>query len=246
MIAKTNGRTSAARARANLAAMFGWAMGEALCDANPVIGTNDPADGIKPRARVLSDAELVVVWNAAGNEDFGRIVKLLILTGARRQEIGSLRWSDIDFDAGTLTIPAERAKNGQALELPLPATPIGILRATPHRRNYVFGTTGLGFTGWSIATDAFRRRLTRTLEPFTLHDLRRTFRTGLGRLGVPPHVAELLINHVKGGVQAVYDRYSYEGEKRAALALWADHVTAAVEGRASKVLPLTRGRRGAS
>ena len=76
------------------------------------------------------------------------------------------------------------------------------------------------------------------LPRWTLHDLRRTFRTDLGRLGVPPHVAELCINHVKGGVQAIYDKHRYEREIASALALWAEHVAAVVEGRKSKVVSL--------
>ena len=99
IIIKTHGRTSAARARAHLSATYTWAVGEALCDVNPVTGTNDPADDLKARDRVLSDNELRLVWNAAGDDDLGRIVKLLILTGARRQEIGSAKWVDIDFDS---------------------------------------------------------------------------------------------------------------------------------------------------
>jgi integrase len=238
VISKKHGKVSAARARANLSAMYAWAIGEALCEMNPVLGTNNPAEGIKSRARVLSDAELRLVWNAAGDGDFARIVRLLILTGARRQEIGSAKWVDVDFETGVLTIPAERAKNGHVLELPLPALALGILQSTPRRGDHVFGATGTGFTSWSIATVAMRRRLTKPMAPWSLHDLRRSMRTGLGRIGVPPHIAELLINHVKGGVEAVYDRYSYEAEKRAALARWADHIAAVVEGRASNVVPM--------
>jgi integrase len=106
----------------------------------------------------------------------------------------------------------------------------------------VFGIAGTGFTSWSIVTAAFRRRIAKPMAPFRLHDIRRSMRTGLGRIGVRPDVSELLINHVKGGVQAVYDRYSYEGEKRAALARWADHVLAVVEVRAAKVVPLVERR----
>jgi hypothetical protein len=78
----------------------------------------------------------------------------------------------------------------------------------------------------------------RLLPSWRLHDLRRTMRTGLGRLGVAPHVAELLINHVPKGMVAVYDKHRYQGEIAAALALWADHVMAAVEGRTTNVVPL--------
>jgi integrase len=239
-IVKEHGRISAARARANLSAMYAWAMGEALTDANPVVASNDPGKGVKPRERVLADAELKTIWNVCDDDDFGRIVRLLVLTGCRRQEIGSLRWSDVDFDTGVLTIPAERAKNHHALELPLPAAPLDILQSTPHRGDYVFGNSGTGFTSWSIATKALRHRITKPMAAWTLHDLRRSFRTGLGRLGVRPDVSELLIGHAKGGVEATYDRYSYEGEKRAALATWAEHIAAITEGRQSKVLMLAQ------
>jgi integrase len=238
IIIKTHGRTSAARARANLTAMYSWAVGEALCDVNPCLGTNNPADDLKSRDRVLTDGEIRLVWDAAGDGDFGRIIKLLILTGARRQEIGSLRWTNIDFDSGVLTVPADRAKNGHALELPLPPAALDLLHSTPRRSDYVFGTAAAGFTGWSVATKAFRGRLAKPMAPWVLHDLRRSIRTGLGRIGVAPHIAELLINHIQGGVQAVYDKYSYGAEKRAALARWADHVLAITEGRESNVVSL--------
>jgi hypothetical protein len=88
-IGKAHGRTTAARARSNLSALFSWAMREGLCESNPVIGTNDPEAGIKPRERVLDDRELRAIWNACQDDDFGRIVRLLILTGCRREEVGS-------------------------------------------------------------------------------------------------------------------------------------------------------------
>jgi integrase len=155
VIAKTHGRVAAARARAYLSAMYSWAMGEALVETNPVVGTNDPSAGIKPRTRVLKDAELRLVWNASGDGDFGNIVKLLILTGARRQEIGSLRWSDVDLDSGVLTIPDTVAKNHRALELPLPPAALDVIRSTPHHGEYIFGAAhASGFTGWSVSLTA--------------------------------------------------------------------------------------------
>ena len=239
IITKKHGRASARRARATLAALYQWSIGEGLVEANPVSHTNDPAAGIRPRSRVLTDAELRAVWHAAGDDDFGRIIRLLILTGARRREIGLMRWRDVDFDSGVLTIPAEVAKNHHALELPLQLVALETLRAVPRRGEYVFGARGTGFTSWSAATAALRKRLGKGFPTdWSLHDLRRSARTGWGRIGVPPHIAELLINHVKGGVEAVYDKYTYVGEKRTALARWAEHVLAVVEGRPSNVVPL--------
>jgi integrase len=192
----------------------------------------------------LTDQELVAVWNACAADDYGRIVKLLILTGCRREEIGGLRWDEIDFDTGVMTIPGERTKNHRALALTLPPVALDILRSAKRRegREYVFGNRGGSFCGWSYAAMALNTRISaaegKSLPPFVLHDLRRTYRSGLGKLGVRPDVAELCINHVKGGIQAVYDKYRYEREIKSALALWADHVLAAVENRARKVVSL--------
>jgi integrase len=230
-ILKAHGRVAAARARAHLSALFNWAMREGLCESNPVAITNDPGAGLRPRERVLTDQELKVIWAACDDDDFGRIVKLLILTGARRQEIGSLKWDEINFNTGVMMIPCERTKNGRALELALPAVALDILQSASRRRDFVFATRGAGFTSWSTSMAALRRRLNVPLAPWSLHDLRRTMRTGLGRLGVRPDVAEMAINHVRQGMIAVYDRHRYQPEIADALARWAEHVTAAVEGR---------------
>jgi integrase len=242
-LSQAHGRTAAARARDYLSAMFSWAMREGLCEANPVVATNDPAAGILPRDRVLSDNEIRTVWNACGDDAAGRIIKLLLLTGCRRDEIGALEWSEIE--AGVLMIPGTRTKNGRALVLPLPAVAIELLAAVPKQSggDFVFGRGGdTPFSGWSAAKLLLDARIAITtgkaLPHWTLHDLRRSMRSGLGKLGVPPHIAELAINHVKGGVEAIYDRYRYEREIAAALARWAEHVLALVEGPESKVVAL--------
>lgn len=246
-IAKEHGRTAASRARSNLSAMFGWAMREGLCDANPTISTNDPAEGIKPRERTLNDTELRVVWRACHDDDFGRIIRLLVLTGCRREEIGQLQWRELDLDSGVLTIPGTRTKNHRTHALTLPPLALDILRAVPRRpdRDYVFGRDGQGFGGWSFATMVLTTRIVaaegKPLPHFVLHDLRRTMRTGLGKLGVAPHIAELTINHARKGIEATYDKYAYEREIKTALALWAAHVEALVSGkRAATVVNLRR------
>jgi integrase len=243
-VVKAHGRTSAARARGNLSALFSWAVREGLCEGNPVIATNDPAEGIEPRDRVLDDSEIKVIWNACQDDDFGRIVRLLSLTGCRREEIGGLKWTEVNFDTGVMTIPGTRTKNHRTLELPLPALAIDILQSAPRRadRDYVFGNRGGGFSAWSYSTLRLNTRIveaeSKSLESWTLHDLRRTLRTGLGRVVVQPHVAELVINHVKGGVEAIYDRHKYQREIGSALALWADHIRTLIEGSDRKVVPM--------
>lgn len=242
-LSKERGRTAAARARDNLSALYSWSMGEGLCEHNPVSATNDPLKGVAPRDRVLSDAEIRAIWNVLPDDDFGRILKLLLLTGARRDEIGGLQWSEIDLKAGVLTIPGERTKNHRTLELKLPEPALDILRAQPRRRpDYVFGLRGKAFSAWSYNSLRLNARIVeaqgKSLVPWRLHDLRRTMRSNLGKLGIPPHVAELAINHVKGGVEGIYDRHKYSREIGAALALWATHLLAVVEGRESNVVTL--------
>jgi integrase len=227
------GKTTASRALGNLSTMFSWAMREGLIEANPCLATNDPGEGLPSRDRILSDAELAVVWRACADNDFGRIVKLLILTGCRRDEIGGLRWSELDRETGIMIIPGARTKNHRTLVLTLPPIAMAILHSIPTRagRDFVFGHRGGAFSSWSYAMVSLSNSIAMqgTLLPhWTLHDLRRSMRSGLGRLGVPPHIAERVINHAPGGVEAVYDKYKYQDEIKAALALWADHVASIV------------------
>jgi integrase len=165
----------------------------------------------------------------------------LVLTGARREEIGGLRWSEIDLATGRLTIPGSRTKNHHPLRLTLPPAALALLPERAAGREYVFGPKQ-GFLSWSYYTALLNRRIAgsegKALAPWTLHDLRRTLRTGLGRLKVPPHVAELVLNHVKKGMVAVYDHWNYEPEIAAALTAWADHVVFVVEERSVNVVAL--------
>src|SRR5262249_20688401 len=196
----------------------------------------------------LSDDEIRIIWKGCNDDDFGRIVRLLLLTGCRREEIAALRWNEVNLDTKVLTIQGTRTKNHRTLELTLPALAIEVLQSCLRRtdRDYVFGSGKTGFMAFSYCTMALRNRIIeaegKPLARWTLHDLRRTFRTGLGRLGVAPHIAELCINHVKGGVEAIYDRHRYQREIKAALALWADHVAAVVEGRESNIVTLRQAQ----
>jgi len=235
-LAKDNGRYAANRARAALSAFYSWAIGEGLAHANPVTGTNKATDEVA-RDRVLSDAELALVWRLAGPGDFGAIVRLLILTGCRREEVGGMAWSELHGDVWT--VPGARAKNGRPLDLPLPPLPLAVLAEVPRRegRDLVFGTGEGGFSGWSAAKARLDARMLAALReadgpkaklaPWRLHDFRRTAATRMADLGVQPHVVEAVLNHVSGsraGIAGVYNRASYGPEKRAALALWAGHV----------------------
>ena len=237
-----NGSPSARRARAALSALYAWAMGHGLTETNPVVGTLAPADA-KPRERVLSDAEIVALWRACGDDQFGTIVKLLLLTGCRRMEICGLRWSELDMEIGILRLPRERTKNGRAHILPLPPMALDIIAAVPRiaMRDHLFGErSDLGFTQWGDKRD-LDKRLVGKVAAWTLHDLRRTCATGMANIGVQPHIIEAVLNHVSGhkvGVAGIYNRSSYEREVKAALAMWAEHVRALTEGGEKKIVPL--------
>ena len=235
-LVKERGKVAAARARANLSALFAWAMREGLIDSNPTIATNRPDAGTRPRERVLNDAELAAIWNACGNNDGGRILRLLILFGCRRQEIGSLLWREVDLENRTLTIGGERAKNHRSLTLALPSVAIEILSSVPRRGEYVFGGFK-AFRSWSdlkLVIDKCSK-----VSGWTLHDVRRSVATGMNELGIAPHVVEQILNHQSGhkrGVAGVYNKSVYANEVRTALVTWAEHIVALVEGRRSKVV----------
>ena len=104
-IARECGNSTATRARGAVGGFFAWCMRMGLCESNPTIGAHAPLPS-KPRERVLSDEELAAIWRACGDDDYGRIIRLLILTACRRAEIGDMSWREIDDRRGTFTIPA--------------------------------------------------------------------------------------------------------------------------------------------
>jgi integrase len=251
-ITTANGTVAATRARAALSALFAWAIREGIADTNPVIGTNRP-DGrqaeAKTRERVLSNRELAEIWRACGNDDYGRIIRLLSLTGQRRNEVGGMAWSELDLERGTWTIPSHRTKNGRAHVIAFPHAALPIL-ARVERRTWtdrLFGRSENGFGGWSKAKKALDQRVAEKqgvperLEPWCVHDIRRTVATRMADLGILPHVIEALLNHISGhksGVARVYNRSTYERETRAALALWSDHLCTIVDGAKAQIIPL--------
>lgn len=231
-ITAEHGAPTAARARSSLSAMFVWAMGAGLVDANPVIGTNRP-ELPAGRDRVLDDSELTGIWRACNDDDYGRIVRLLILTACRREEVGAMTWDEIDVDRSMWTIPASRTKNGRTHVLPLPQVAIEIIKSVPHvvDRDYLFGVRAAGFTLWSVHKRLLDARLG-TIPPWRIHDTRRSVATGMANLGVQPHIIETVLNHYSGhraGVAGVYNKSPYEREVKAALSLWADHIQKLVE-----------------
>ena len=248
-----------------------WAIERGTIGASPCDKIKAPA-AEESRDRVLSDDEIRLAWGAFERVGwpFGQIGKLLLLTGARRDEIASGRWSEIDLElriervvdeegvqrdlqTGLVwTIAKERSKNGIAHEIPLSDAAMRIIQSLPRiadkKDGFIFTTTGAtAVSGFSRAKDGIDAAIVEALradtneegaEPlphWTLHDLRRTAATRMARLGIAPHVVEAVLNHKSGtikGVAAVYNRYSYAAEKRAALDAWARRLDAIVTGRA--------------
>jgi integrase len=242
-IAKDSGPGAASHTWSTLRAFFHWAMRQGAVDNN-VAALYDGGGVGEQRKRTLSDAEIAIVWKACNADQFGNIVKLLILTGARRDEVGHMPLSELDLESKEWLLPPERSKNGSEHLFTLSDSAVDILtKAVETREAFVFGHgKERGFSGWSKAKKAFDKRIAdagQTVEHFTLHDLRRSFASGLQRLKIEPHIIEACLNHTPPKLERNYQTYRYAAEKRAALARWATHVDAIVNGTTTdNVIPM--------
>ena len=238
---------------ATLRKLFRWAVERGDLPVSPMAEMSGPAT-VAARDRVLSDEELAAVWQGADalGRPFGPMVRLLIATGARREEAAALDWAEIDMGNRLWTLPASRAKNDTAHSIPLNDLAMATLSAlSPKRRGLVFSTNGKtapsGFSKAKARLDVealeqLRKRAADReekhvdkilLPPFRLHDLRRTLATGLQRLGVRFEVTEAVLNHVSGaksGVAGVYQRHHWSDEKRLAIDSWGHHVSTTIMG----------------
>lgn len=236
--------------RAYLSKFFNWCIGKRLIRENPTRGlslASAPADF--QRDRVLPISELQAVLKAADGlvkatvtkegkaittgEAQRALVRLLILAGQRRGETSLTKWSELALEGEkpTWKIPAENTKNGLAHEVALSPEAIEVLSRLPRNGEYVFTTDGkTPISGFSKIKATLDEKLSEVnLQPWRLHDLRRSVSTGLGELGFAPHVVEMVLNHVSGekaGVSGLYNRSRYEADCRRALAAWAKAVTA--------------------
>jgi integrase len=252
------GNSAAFQARSKLNGFYVWALKQGLTTVNPVVNTDRPKT--EARDRVLIDQtiekiedprrwrELVAIWNACPDDPddhYGKIIRLLILFGARREEIGGMMWpefNDLEGPQPTWTLPKERSKNKCALTLPLMPMAHAIIRSVPRRtsRDCLFGERGEGFCGWARGKAALDQRC--SVKDWTVHDIRRSVATGMADIGIAPHVVEAVLNHQSGhkaGIAGIYNRSNYQREKRIALAMWEDHIRALVEGDERKVIPLS-------
>src|SRR5262245_18030590 len=237
--------TMALRTYMRLHRLFAWAVKRGIVDTNPVATVEKPAGEVR-RDRVLDDKELVAVWRAAEQLGYpvGHAVRLLILTGARRDEIAKLRWAEIED--GTIHLKGERTKKGQAHDIPLSAPARELLEEMPRiGDDYVPTFNGkTAINNW----DGLKRQLDKIsgVTGWRLHDLRRSVATGLQKLGVALQVTEAVLGHLSGsraGVVGIYQRHNYASEKRSALEAWGEHVMALVQGRQTDVvLPIRTAR----
>ena len=221
----------ARRVRAHLHRFFVWCVARGYIDANPMMYLPKPGAERK-RERVLSDRELARVWEASEKIGWpvGAAIQLLILTGARRQEITELRRAELKDDV--IELGGNRTKNGHPHIIPLSSPALRTLKAAPRlvSSTFVFTVNGRRpIASWSLT----KRRLDAELglPDWRIHDLRRTVATGLQKLGTPLQVTEAILGHTsgsRGGIVGVYQRYDYANEKRAALEAWGAHVMALV------------------
>lgn len=218
-----------------LTAFFGdW------CHFSRDLIATDPTRGTEQRVRketkgkakrTLDDDEVAAVWKACDEIDdanlatvrFGAMVRLLLLTGCRRNEVAGM--SDAEIKGNIWTVPGKRTKNGKPLAVALTKTALAILKEIPRIDGcaYVFGPTGktcaFGYSKAKERIDAVAQ-----IKPWRLHDLRRTFRTGLGRLGVREQIAERCINHPPTRLVEIYDLHQYAAEQAKAWQAWESHI----------------------
>jgi integrase len=210
-----------------LKTFFRWCVGRAVIDFSPAEGVPSQYREVS-RDRVLTDPELAAVIVAARQMPwpFGGIVEFLALTGQRREEVTQLKWSEIDAETRTWCIPAARTKNSRAHIVHLSEPAWAVIQRRPPTGEYVFSTSRAkhfqSFGQYKSSLDELCG-----ISGWRLHDLRRTIVSGMARMGVPPHVADKILNHQAGtisGVAAVYQRHDFLAERKEALDRWGAHV----------------------
>jgi integrase len=208
------------RVRATLSALWTFAIAEGKAELNVVKGTSRADE--RSRDRVLSREEIAALWHGLPATRYGDIVRLLLLTGQRRQEIAGLRRSEIILDAEPrLVLPAERTKSSRAHSLPLAPAAISILQPYMANGEALFD----GFAAFSRAKAELDAKL--SIAPYVLHDLRRSAASWIAELGFgQPHIVEAILNHAKPAIAGIYNRAGYQREMRSALCAWAEWIEA--------------------
>ncbi len=234
------------RVLSSLKAMLNWCVQEEIINSNPAAAVRRPTKE-RARDRVLTDDELKAVISACDGLGYpsGPLIKMLALTGQRRDEVRCMRWSEIDLDRALWTIPGDRTKNGWTHTVPLSAPVADLLHGLPRFTggDFVFSSTS-GETPYASLTKP-KRRIDKAsgVTDWTLHDLRRTAATGMGKLGIPGEIIARTLNHSKGAVEGVTARYDHAERteaKRRALEAWAQHVVRILAADTPNVVELRR------
>jgi integrase len=213
------------RVKALVSKIFNFAIRRGIVEANPAHGVGSPGGKETQRDRVLTEDEIRLVWKAfeAETPKTRAIFRLALLTAQRRGEITGMRWDELDLDAGWWTLPAERAKNGLTHRVPLAPEAIRILLELQKNKRegeqLVFRGGRIGQPISNLQKPLRRIKEASKVE-FRFHDLRRTAASLMTGIGIPRLVVSKLLNHVEQGITSVYDRHSYDAEKRAALLRW--------------------------
>jgi integrase len=213
----------------SLSSLFGWLKERRKIETKPAIDIPKPP---KDRDRVLDTREIRALWHAVDrvNAPFAGVVRLLLLSGCRRDELADLQWSEIAEDGEQFTIPSSRTKNQRPHVVPLSALARSIIAAQPRRADcpFVFTIDGkkpiAGFSGFKRRLDAL---MPTGVAAFRIHDLRRTAATHMAEMGERTDVIEAALNHVsgaRGGIIGIYNRATLLPERRDALARWAQRV----------------------
>jgi integrase len=248
-IEDASGPVMADRTRAYFRKALGWyAERDDKFNLNAAIVRVEPRSAGTARTRTLSDDEIRVLWPVLGESGtFGALVKALLLTGQRRNEIAGMTWAEIGKD-GIWEIAASRYKTKRPQAVPLSVAALALIEAQPKIGDYVFSSSaGTAFSGFGDSKAALDEAVAKTAKPlphWTLHDLRRTAKTLTARAGVRPDISERVLGHVIAGVEGVYDRHDYEAEKRDALERLAAMVERIVNPPAANVMPLRAAGEG--
>ncbi len=220
------------RTLANLRKLFNWCVSRGIITASPCEGISAPHRE-KARDRVLSDDELIALFNAAKQMGgaFGAIMQMLILTAQRRNEVSEMTWNELDLDNDLWTIPGSRTKNEKPHFVHLSEQASAVLSSVLNVGAFTFTSNGkTPFSGFSKA----KKRLDEltSVTDWRLHDIRRTVTSGMAQLGIAPHVADKILNHQSGtisGVAAVYQRHEFLDERKTALDAWRNYVQSLLE-----------------
>jgi integrase len=236
---------TARRVYTDLKSMIRFAVGRDVLDQDIMAGMKSPA-AAKPRDRILDEDEIRSLWQAwpaALSDEIALALKLALVTGQRIGEVVGMDASEINLAKAIWKIPAERAKNGFAHDVPLSQLALDLIQGIEPRYNGRLFAAGVVDVGQAINR---RRDRLPELRHWTAHDLRRTVCTHLAMLGIPPMVIGAVVNHrgtTKAGITlSTYVHYSYDREKREALELWAERLGAIVAGTGAKVQPLRKVR----